>query len=133
MRTGLLRHRITLQKQNVILDEHGAQELDEFGAPILVPSDEEGGEPETRENPRWVDYVTVWASLEAMTGKEFYASQQVQNTVTHRVRIRRREDITQDMRVVSGDRRFNIVAVLPDNAMRETILMCRELSYEQTA
>lgn len=59
MRTGLLRHRITLQKQNVILDEHGAQELDEFGAPILVPSDEEGGEPETRENPRWVDYVTV--------------------------------------------------------------------------
>lgn len=131
MRSGLLRHRITLQKQNVILDDHGAQVLDDFGAPVIVPNEEEGGEDVVVENPRWEDYVTVWASLEAMTGKEFFASQQTQSTVTHRVRIRRREDVTQDMRVVCGERVFNIVAILPDNAMRETVLMCRELSYEQ--
>ena len=133
MRTGLLRHRITLQKQNVIQDEHGSQVLDDFGALIMIPSEEIEGEYEEKENPRWEDYVTVWASIEAMTGKEYFASQQTQTTVTHRIRIRRREDITQEMRVISGKRRFNIVAVLPDNDMRETILMCRELSYEQAA
>ena len=133
MRTGQLRHRITLQVPHVIQDEHGAPIEDEFGAPIIVPSEEEGGEDKVVENPRYEDFATVWASLEAMTGKEFFASQQVQSTVTQRIRIRSREGITQDMRVVYGNRIFNIVAILPDNRLRETVLMCRELSYEQTA
>lgn len=108
MRTGLLRHRITLQTRT--------QAVDAYGGPL----------PDG-----WEDYVTVWAFVESMTGKEFFASSQMQTTVTRRIRMRYREDIEPEMRVKHGKDVFNIIAVLPANNKRELVLMCREYSYEQ--
>lgn len=107
MRSGMLRHRVTLQRFQ--------QGQDAYGGPVET----------------WEDVATVWASLEAMNGREFFASKQAQSEVTQRIRIRYRADVTADMRVVHGGRVFGIVAPLPDNRGRELVLMCREASNEQ--
>lgn len=109
MRSGMLRHRVTLQRFQ--------QGQDAYGGPVET----------------WEDVATVWASLEAMSGREFFASQQAQSEVTQRIRIRYRPGVTADMRVVHGGRVFGIVAPLPDNRGRELVLMCREVSNEQTS
>ena len=107
MRAGMLRHRVTLQRFQ--------QGQDAYGGPVET----------------WEDVATVWASLEAMSGREFFASQQAQSEVTQRIRIRYRADVTADMRVIHNGKVFNIVAPLPDNRGRELVLMCREVSSEQ--
>ena len=107
MRSGMLRHRVTLQRFQ--------QGQDAYGGPVET----------------WEDVATVWASLEAMSGREFFASQQTQSEVTQRIRIRYRTDVTADMRVTHNGKVFNIVAPLPDNRGRELVLMCREVSCEQ--
>lgn len=109
MRAGTLRHRVTIQRQEIVFGK--------FGAPL--------------HDKVWENVATVWASLEAMSGREFFASQQAQSEVTQRIRIRYRADVTADMRVIHNGRVFNIVAPLPDNRGRELVLMCREVSCEQ--
>lgn len=109
MRAGSLRHRVTLQRQELVFGE--------FGAPL--------------HNKVWKDVATVWASVEAVNGREFFASQQVQSEVTHKVTIRFLPGVTADMRIVHGGRVFGIVAPLPDNRGTRLVLMCREVSNEQ--
>ena len=36
----------------------------------------------------WVIFAEVWANVEPITGREYWASSQVQSEVTHRIRIR---------------------------------------------
>lgn len=109
MRAGSLRHRVTIQRYELAVDEYGA--------------------PLRRES--WKDVATVWASVEAVSGREFFASQQVQSEVTHKVMIRFLPGVTADMRIVHGGRVFGIVAPLPDNRGTRLMLMCREASGEQ--
>ena len=109
MRAGSLRHRVTLQRQELVFGE--------LGAPL--------------HNKVWKDVATVWASVEAVSGREFFASQQVQSEVTHKVTIRFLPGVTADMRIVHGGRVFGIVAPLPDNRGTRLVLMCREVSNEQ--
>ena len=109
MRSGMLRHRVTLQRFQ--------QGQDAYGGPVET----------------WEDVATVWASLEAMSGREFFASQQAQSEVTQRIRIRYRPGVTADMRVIHQGTVFNIVAPLPDNRGKDLVLMCREVSNEQGA
>ena len=107
IRAGALRHRITIQALSVSHDTYG-------------------GVTET-----WTDFVTVWASVEPVRGQEFYAAQQVQSERVVKVRIRRRTDVTPDMRVMHDGSVYAIEAVLNDNFNTETLLMCRDLSSEQ--
>ncbi|WP_417292318.1 phage head closure protein [Desulfovibrio porci] len=109
MRAGALRHQVTLQRF--------VRGQDAYGGPV----------------EEWVDVATVWASLEAMNGREFFASQQTQSEVTQRIRIRYMPGVAADMRVVHQGTVFNIVAPLPDNRQREIVLMCKELSHEQAS
>ena len=109
MRAGMLRHRVTIQRQEIVFGK--------FGAPL--------------HDKVWENVATVWASLEAMSGREFFASQQVQSEVTHKVTIRFRPGVAADMRIVYGGRVFGIVAPLPDNRGTRLVLMCREVSCEQ--
>ena len=109
MRAGMLRHRVTIQRQEIVFGK--------FGAPL--------------HDKVWENVATVWASLEAMSGREFFASQQVQSEVTHKVTIRFRPGVAADMRIVHGGRVFGIVAPLPDNRGTRLVLMCREVSCEQ--
>lgn len=110
MRIGTLRHRVTLQEYVKGKDAYGGM---------------------TQE---WVERGTVWASFEAMSGTEFFASQQAQFQITQRVRIRYRDGIRSlSWRLCSqGGRIYNIISILPDNTRQTMVLMCQEASYEQT-
>lgn len=110
MRIGTLRHRVTLQEYVKGKDAYGGM---------------------TRE---WVERDTVWASFEAMSGTEFFASQQAQSQVTQRVRIRYRDGLKSlSWRLCTQDGRiYNIISILPDNTRQTMALMCQEASYEQT-
>lgn len=99
MDPGKLNHRITFQIQN-------------------LDSEEE----------EWNDIVTKWASINPISGREYYQAETINSDLTHKVRLRYRKGITPDMRILYKDRIFNIVSVINEyekNAILQ--LMCREL------
>lgn len=81
------------------------------------------GEPETT----WTTFATIWASIEPIQGREFWAQQQVQSEVTVRVRTRYLAGVTSEMRVVYGTRILSIESVIdPEEKHQELQLMCSE-------
>lgn len=111
MQAGRLRNKVTLQSR------------------VLTPN------AVNEEVASYVDLADVFASIEPIQGREFFAAQQVQADVTTRIRIRFRADAVPTMRVkfVSADGSpqqvdyYDIEAVMHTNERRrETILMCRK-------
>lgn len=86
---------------------------------------------ETRESTgsvtrAWATLATVWAEIMPLKGREFYAAQAVQAEADVKIRIRRRTDVTEKMRVDAGGVLHDIRAVLNDpNLPGETVLMCK--------
>jgi len=104
MNPGELKHRVTIQERSVTRDT-------------------DGGESES-----WVDFATVWAAVEPLQGREFFAAQQTNSEVTGKVRLRYLAGVKPTMRVLFGARVFDILAaVCPAEDQRETVLMVREL------
>ena len=95
MRIGELRERVTIQQKSATQDD--------FGAEVIT----------------WVDLATVWAKIEALTGREFITQGRAEASVTHKVTIRLREDVTPEMRLMWESQVLSIEAVLYD------VLMCR--------
>lgn len=103
MAIGKLRHRITLQTPTLTQDSLGVV------------------------SETWSDTATVYAQIEAISGREFFDAARVNAEVTHRVRIRHRPGIVPAMRVLAGDRTLDIHSVLDvDGRKRELTLMCVE-------
>lgn len=104
MKIGDLRHRITIQ--------------------MAVESSNTFGEVEKT----WQDVATVWASIEPLRGREYFDSQQINAEVTTRIRIRYRPGIKPKMRVVYGERIFDIQSVIDvEECHKEIHLMCKEV------
>ncbi|WP_374711533.1 phage head closure protein [Symbiobacterium terraclitae] len=98
-------------RQRVTLQQHVVGQ-DEYGQPIDT----------------WQDVATVWAAVEPLRGREYFAAHQVQAEVTTRIRIRYRRGIRPEMRVLYDGRVFNILSVIdPEERHRELQLMCREV------
>jgi SPP1 family predicted phage head-tail adaptor len=104
MEAGLLNRRITLQRP---VEVRGADYAD-----VQVT---------------WQDVATVWASVEPLSGGEFFRNQEQQGELTHRVRIRWRAGVDSKMRVLFGTRIFGIDSVInPEEADVVLELMCTE-------
>lgn len=86
MRAGLLRHRVRIETR--------VQAQDAYGQPVQD----------------WAEVTTVWASVEPVSGREYWAAQQAQAEVTHRVVMRARE-LSPAMRLVHRGRVLEVVAV----------------------
>ncbi|MBW5800065.1 phage head closure protein [Halomonas elongata] len=99
MQAGKLRHRITLQRYE---DQKQG------------PSGELIG--------RWIDVATVWASIEALSAREFIAAQSTQSEITVRITIRYRPGLDATMRAVHDGAIYNIHGVLPDPRSRRHYL-----------
>lgn len=101
---GDLRHKIIIQKLENIQDT--------FGQPI----------------ESWSDIYTVWASIDPLVGKQYFAAETITHELTHKIRMRFKTGITPDMRVQFGSRYFQIVSVINYQERNiELQLMCREL------
>jgi SPP1 family predicted phage head-tail adaptor len=105
MQAGKLRHRITIQEP--VTARNG------YGEAITT----------------WTAVATVWASVEPLSGREFFAAEHVQSEVTHRVRMRWQSGITPDMRVLFGGRVLKVEAVINYGERRTDLqLMCQEVA-----
>lgn len=104
MRAGDLRHRVTIQEKQVTKNSYGEEVI------------------------TWQDVATVWAAVEPLRGREFLEAQRAGAEVTTRIRIRHRDGIRPEMRVVQGNHTYDIKAVLDVGGRgRELHLMCREV------
>ena len=104
MRTGRLNRRATIKRLEVTKDE--------FNADI----------------ESWVDAATVWAHIEPLRGREYWQAKQVVAEVTGRITIRYLTGIDEKMRVVYGNKIYNILAVInPEERNRTLQLLVREV------
>ncbi len=101
---GKLRHRITLQEYKVV-------GYDPANQPILD----------------WGEVATVWASVQPISGREYWARSQIQAEVTHRIRIRYIAGIKPTMRIQFRDRTFEIESIINWHERNIDLqLMCKE-------
>lgn len=91
MRIGKLRHRVTLQAKGQTQDPNTGEML-----------------------PGWQDVATVWASVEALSGRDLIAAQANDSEISARIVIRYREGVTSAMRIAHRGQLYDIQAVLPD-------------------
>lgn len=106
MQAGKLRHRITIQQKTAGSPQQNA-----------------AGEPDVS----WATYLTVYASIDPVTGREPFLAQQNMALVSHKIRIRHRDGITAAMRVSFDSRYFDIKAVLNwGERNKELLLLCEQ-------
>ena len=75
----------------------------------------------------WVDYATVWASIEPLRGTEFFAARQTNAEVSGKVVMRYLAGVKPDMRILHGSRTFEIVSVVDvEERHRELQIMVNE-------
>jgi SPP1 family predicted phage head-tail adaptor len=74
----------------------------------------------------WGTFAEVWASVEGLSGREVLQSGQQQTEVTHRVRMRYVDGMTQQMRLSWRGRILEITSLLEHNNRTEHELLCVE-------
>ena len=71
----------------------------------------------------------LWGALEMVHQAERERAASIEQTVTHRVRLRWRDGVTGAMRLTCGPRRFRIKAATdPDGAKRDLVCLVEEVS-----
>lgn len=80
----------------------------------------DGDEAEARGDPQptWVQFATVWCSIEPLQGREMQFAQQVHGQVTHKVTLRYLPGVTPRMQLRWGGRVFNFGPVLSPDERR---------------
>lgn len=107
MRAGRLRHRVTIQTYQTTRDAYGAEIKD------------------------WIDGPTIWASVEPINGREYFAAAQANAETSVRIRCRYRADLASATgtthRLAYQGRVYKIDSVI-DRDMRHIQLevMCHE-------
>lgn len=87
MSIGEMRHRITLQKSITSINENGY------------------------ETEVWEDVKTVWAAVENLSGREYFAAAAVQAQNTVKFTIRYLVGLDQTMKIVFQGRDYNITGI----------------------
>ena len=92
--------RVTLQSRSVVKDAMGQDTI------------------------TWVTEATVWAQVQAVRGREFFAAAQVQQEQTLKVRIRFRTGVSPTWRLVWQGRNHDITGVIPVGRNDMLEIMC---------
>ena len=101
--TGRLRHRLTLE------------------AAARTP-DGGGGAAET-----WSAIAQLWGQIRPTSGIEVFETDGLSGRVSHEITLRYRSGVTPSMRLASGSRRFEIVAIIDiDERRRWLKCLCVE-------
>lgn len=74
----------------------------------------------------WLDKGKVWAEMSSISGDELIASGAELSSVTYKIIVRFRKDITAKNRIKYDGKIFNIKAVLPNNNRTMLTLLCEE-------
>jgi SPP1 family predicted phage head-tail adaptor len=76
----------------------------------------------------WADSSAVWASVEGVSSREALAAGQQDTTITHRVRLRYLQGLTQRDRFSWRSRTLNIVSLLEYKNRAEHVAICEEVT-----
>ncbi len=94
-------------------------------ATILQPSTQTGAYNVPTGDP--ITVATVWAAVEPLRGREYFAAAAEHAEVTTRIRIRWRPGIDRTMTVRCDGAEFEILHIIdPGFAHKELQLMCKE-------
>ena len=74
----------------------------------------------------WATFTERWASVEGVSSRELLQYGQQQIEVSHRVRMRWLDGLTQSMRIVWRGRTLEIVSLLEHGNRSEHELVCQE-------
>lgn len=105
MQSGRLRKRITIESSTATRNSFG------------------------EEIPNWATYMSAWAAIEPIRGREYLEAKQVQADIDTRIRVRGQpgKTIRPTMRVKYGSRIYMILSVISVSEIgKEIQLMCRE-------
>ena len=103
MRAGELRHRIEIKEPVETRDSYGSVTIS------------------------WQTLDTVWAAMWPLKVKEYVGLGQTQSELTHRVRIRFRDDVTTKMRLEFKERTMSIVQIInPDERNIMLEMLCKK-------
>ncbi len=103
MGLGSMRFKVTLQSATRTTDDGG-------GAAVA-----------------WSNDGTLWANITPISGKEDYRQSQVQDSITHRIKVRYKSSIETKDRLKFGSRFFNIKSVINvDERKKYMELLCEE-------
>lgn len=81
----------------------------------------------------WVPFTPLLrAAIERTPGREIWASSERQGRVPTVFRLRWRDGVLPAMRLVSGDRVFNIVSAIDPDGMRAELVITAEELVEET-
>lgn len=90
--------------------------------------------PKIEESPvkslksQYDDFVTVWAKVEYLKGREFWEAKAVNAETTVRFIIRYRKNISNDMRVLYDNKFYSITSVmLLDNTRKWLVVLGSEV------
>ncbi|UWG96785.1 phage head closure protein [Dehalobacter sp. DCM] len=76
----------------------------------------------------WPTVSELWASINPLSGREYFAAQQANSEVSHKVNIRYNGSIKANMRILYGERAYEILYLIdPGERHIELNLMCKEL------
>lgn len=89
----------------------------------LTTTTDEYGQPQDT----WTDFCTVWAGIEPLQGREYFAADQENAEVKVRIRLRHRNGIDRTMKVVYKTTEYEIIDIInPKMENWELQLMCKE-------
>lgn len=89
----------------------------------MITTQNEYGEPVSG----WTDAGTVWASIEPLSGRDFFQAQAVQSEITHKI-ITRWSGARPEMRIKYGTRYFDIESVINEKERgAKYIIMAKEV------
>lgn len=77
-------------------------------------------------NQTWQTVARVWAAIEPLNGAELWFGEQLEGRINHRITLRYRNDLTSAMRIVFGERIFNIRSVHCPSEAREILVISAE-------
>lgn len=76
----------------------------------------------------WTNFETVWAKIEPLSGREFFEAQQMNAEITHRITMRYMKGLNPKMRIMYGERIFDIKTILNiEEKNIELQILCKEL------
>lgn len=58
----------------------------------------------------WEEHKTVWATVKALRGGEYYEAQRIRPELTHKITTRYHSGITPDMKIRFGGKLFEILS-----------------------
>lgn len=75
----------------------------------------------------WANVATVWADVSAISMREASVAGHLDGVVTHRVRLRFREDVSGGWRVLYGERTLRVLATRDADGRRRFLeCLCEE-------